>query len=278
VEFGISLINTVFEEYAQYFEATRQGLVCRYPASGYSIWPQKLRNQACKALRYSSKDSKTRIALAHDPDVYDLKNLAATDLAADRRLILSGWRFRNDTLFAKHSEIIRRYFRPVERWEKVIGSVIANIRPGCDVLIGVHIRQGDYASFLDGRYYYTTSQYATLLRKVRSVFGANNIRFVICSNAKQDKDELGDLDAVFGYGHELVDLYTLSECDYLIAAPSTYAMWASFYNETPIYIIDHIDRAPEISDFVVRSYCTEDEDRYFYPRTDHGPVTKQEAN
>ncbi|MCS6783545.1 MAG: hypothetical protein NZ482_10320, partial [Gloeomargarita sp. SKYG98] len=45
----------------------------------------------------------------------------------------------------------------------------------------------------------------------------------------------------WGTGHIIEDLYGLAECDYLIATPSTYSGWASFYGQVPIYFLPSKD-------------------------------------
>lgn len=45
------------------------------------------------------------------------------------------------------------------------------------------------------------------------------------------------------------DMYSLAECDYIIGPPSTYTMWASFYGEVPLYMVDNPSLKPVLSDF-----------------------------
>lgn len=67
----------------------------------------------------------------------------------------------------------------------------------------------------------------------------NNITVYICSNdPKLDKasyqEHLQGMKVIFPQGGQEDDLCLLSECDYLIGAPSTFSLVASMYHDTPL--------------------------------------------
>jgi len=63
------------------------------------------------------------------------------------------------------------------------------------------------------------------------------VKFLICSNTKQDEQLFKGLNYVMGNNHPLEDMYAFAQCDFLIGPPSTYTAWASFYGSAPLFIL-----------------------------------------
>jgi hypothetical protein len=61
----------------------------------------------------------------------------------------------------------------------------------------------------------------------------------------------------FGPGHQVEDLYALAACDRLLAAPSTFSMWASFYGAVPLYVVPHAAPDFSLADFRVFTHLHE---------------------
>jgi hypothetical protein len=59
------------------------------------------------------------------------------------------------------------------------------------------------------------------------------------------------LNVTFGTGDLIEDMYAFASCDYLIGAPSTFTMWASFYGKVPLNVIRSPDQTQKLTDFVV---------------------------
>jgi hypothetical protein len=154
-------------------------------------------------------------------------------------VFLEGLYFLDNTAFVKHSETIRAFFRPLKRIEEKIDRHIKKAREGANILIGVHIRQGDYREFRDGMYYYTTEEYAVTMEQVAKLLPDRSLTFLICSDAPQDHRYFQEFSFEFGPGHFIEDLYALAACDYIIGPPSTFSQWASFYGRVPRYVINY---------------------------------------
>ena len=114
-------------------------------------------------------------------------------------------------------------------------------RNSSEVVIGLHIRRGDYKNFLGGKYYYTLEQYGRVMHKVEGYFEKEKIRWLICSNEFIDLGYFSGFDTIKGNGQIVEDMYAFAACDYIVGPPSTYTGWASFYGKKPLYHIEDIE-------------------------------------
>jgi hypothetical protein len=117
---------------------------------------------------------------------------------------------------------------------------MSNIRKDADLVIGVHIRHGDYKTFENGRYYYTLEEYYQFMQNIQQVYKDKRVVFFISSNESFDTQLFKDC-RCFRFGKEpsgdILDLYTLSLCDRIVGPWSTYSRWASFFGEVPLCCI-----------------------------------------
>ena len=153
-----------------------------------------------------------------------------------RMLVVTGWEAHWYDLFLKYkSEILALFaFRP-EIEEKVVETMNHG-----DMILGVHIRRGDYATFYDGKFFFSDEQYVGVIRRFLALHPDRQVRVFICGNdPKLDKDyyrrELPTCEVVFPDGNPGEDLCLLSHCDYLIGAPSTFSLVAAMYHDRPLY-------------------------------------------
>ncbi|HEY0077479.1 MAG TPA: hypothetical protein VGB73_02455 [Pyrinomonadaceae bacterium] len=277
-----TLVNPAFEDYARYFETTRRDLFCRYPPRE-SMLPATaaLRKILYRTCYYAARvlvrsRVETRFLRAIALDWEERFNLGDAEfrasLAARRQLIFAqGWLFRDDEAVSRQAGEVRKFFEPLAEHRERVASLVAEARGGADVLVGVHIRQGDYRTHLGGRYFYELEVYASLMERVAATLGAEGrrVRFLICSNEPQEGDALSRLSWTAGTGHLVEDLYALAACDYILGPPSTFTMWASFYGEVPLYFVEDPERTPRTEDFVVCDPAS------FRSPTDTGIVSAQ---
>jgi hypothetical protein len=139
----------------------------------------------------------------------------------------------------KHASIIREFFRPVEPYRSTVRHLIDEARAAADVLVGVHIRRGDYRSFLGGIWHYADEVYADKMRQVQTYYAnmGKTCAFLICSNEVTDRSNFKDLLVISGQRHFIVDLYSLAECDVIIGPPSTFSQWSAFYGQKILRMI-----------------------------------------
>ena len=254
-EYGVTLINPSFAEYARYFPSTANDLWCRYPVEprchieqGRTRRPSELLRRATyktiyltgKALWYSQRLGcpvpMIRLGKDQPCDLQseDFKRRVQSPLP----LLLSGWEFRSAALLQKHADAIRGHFEILPEHRKAVTELMLRMRQNADFVVGVHIRHGDYATFENGKYFYSIPQYAAAMRRVREQLGSRRVAFLVCGNANLSQDQFADLDVHFGTGHLIEDMYAFAETDLLIGPPSTFTGWASFYGKTPIEFLE----------------------------------------
>ena len=165
-------------------------------------------------------------------------------------LVVTGWEAHWYDLFLKYkAEILELFaFRP-EIEEKVV-----EVMNHEDMILGVHIRRGDYATFYDGKFFFSDEQYVGIIRRFLALHPDRQVRVFICGNdPKLDKDyyrrELPSCEVVFPDGNPGEDLCLLSHCDYLIGAPSTFSLVAAMYHDRPLYWIMDADAPLHDSSF-----------------------------
>ena len=156
-----------------------------------------------------------------------------------RQLVVTGWEARWYDLFLKYKSEILGLFAFHEAIEQKVSSVI---REGNGLNLGVHIRRGDYATFYDGRFFFSDEQYVGVIRKFLALHPNQQVNVFICGNdPKLNRDyyceQLAGCEVVFPSGNPGEDLCLLSHCDYLIGAPSTFSLVAAMYHDRPLYWI-----------------------------------------
>ena len=185
----------------------------------------------------------------------EAQNRCNEDIMLQKRMmVVTGWEAHWYDLFLKYkSEILELFaFRP-EIEEKVVEAMNHGDSPPVirsqsslltegtvPMILGVHIRRGDYATFYNGKFFFSDEQYVGVIRRFLALHPDKQVRVFICGNdPKLDKDyyrrELPACEVVFPDGNPGEDLCLLSHCDYLIGAPSTFSLVAAMYHDRPLY-------------------------------------------
>jgi hypothetical protein len=161
---------------------------------------------------------------------------AVLEPVRDARLVfVYGWRYRAPELVRRHAEKIRAFFRPVEEHEQAAARAVEMLRRNADVVVGVHIRQGDYAGWKGGNYLFPTARYVEWMREMAGLFPGQRVAFLVCSNEPQAAEQFAGLTIGPGPGTAMGDLYALAGCDYLLGPLSSFTQWASFYGNKPLF-------------------------------------------
>lgn len=153
-----------------------------------------------------------------------------------------GWYTRTDTQYLQPMlPKLKTIFRPKDVIMQKAEGLIANMKQEVDIVVGVHIRRGDYATWNNGRFYYKLEEYHQFMLRLKFFFSGKKIGFFISSNEDFSID-IFDNCKCCRYGKEpsgaILDLYTLSLCDYIIGPFSTYSRWASFIGEVPLCFLE----------------------------------------
>jgi len=164
----------------------------------------------------------------------------------------SGYRRNNRTLLDQYHAEIKNIFQPKQVFTSRVKDLFDTQRKYHDVIIGVHIRRGDYKEFLNGAYYFDDQTYLNYLRSLKEQFvnPGQNPAFLLTSNEELNLDYFSEMD-IFQLEKPSVieDLYALSCCDYIIGPPSTFSMWSSYIGKVPLRFIKHKNEDIRLSVF-----------------------------
>lgn len=157
-----------------------------------------------------------------------------------------GWKARTDTRYlAQTMPQLQQVFRPKEDIMQKAEKMVAELRQNADMVVGVHIRRGDYATWYDGRFFYELEEYRQFMLRIQECFKDMRVSFFISSNEDFSTDLFKGC-TCFRFGKEpsgaILDLYTLSICDHIIGPFSSYSRWASFIGEVPLCFLESKDQ------------------------------------
>ncbi len=257
-ENNLKVLNPAFDEYAEFFESTSKDFLARYPVPAFSIQGNNFLRKRYYSFNQKLAESglfKT-IAINREKPFNWIDSDIASQVTGGSIFFFQGWLFRDGWFvrdlekLRKHSHEIRAYFTPLKKYQDNVYKLISIIKNSSDILIGVHIRQGDYEKHQNGRYFYSSEDYVKVMQFVQNLFINKKVGFLICSNFEQEKNLFNQFNYFFGNNHIIEDMYSLAQCDYIMGPPSSYTMWASFYGNKPLYMIRDVSRVPKIEDFV----------------------------
>ena len=269
IENKVKVMNPAFFEYADFFKTTSKDFFCRYPPKKSLLKGNKVLSIPFYYITFFI--STAILVLSHIVKNIFIKTIylpsrcgAMAELRLDypdffnfirpkQTIFLMGWRFRDRTNIIKHADKIRAYFRPREQYMSNVTALISKSRKTCDILVGVHIRQGDVKnpkSFGHNMgWHYETDTYIKIMEKIEKLFQGKKVGFLISSDEKQDGGKFSKFNFTFGTGHVIEDMYSLAQCDYITGPPSTYSGWASFYGDVPQYVIFDPDATISLEKF-----------------------------
>lgn len=253
-EYGVELANPSFVEYAHLFPATASNLWCRYPnfSTDNITPPAWQRKTLAKAIHLGTKALSIAGLRNYPFHVIRIRGDESCDLAGEafasaargqQHVLTSGWLFRSEHLFQKHASAVRRHFALPDSNQSSVDRLIAQLRKEADIVVGIHIRHGDYATFMNGRYFYSLEQYASIMRRIVDQLPNQRVKFLVCSNAACVPGVFEGLEVTHGTGHITEDMYALAATDMMFGPPSTYTGWASFYGERPVTFLEMADQS-----------------------------------
>ncbi len=159
---------------------------------------------------------------------------------------------RYDTAFIiKHADRLRLLFAPSDHVASEVQKLLGPKRPQV-VTVGVHLRRGDYRTYLNGKYYYENEVYIRYMQQLKEEIEkeGKEARFLLCSNESTADERFRPFHIIRQQGGDMmIDLYGLAACDYIIGPPSTYSQWASFWGKVPLRPLDSSDLQLKLGDF-----------------------------
>jgi hypothetical protein len=156
----------------------------------------------------------------------------------------------NEELVIKHSDEIRKIFTFRSEVTDIVDALFSKLNDR--IVVGVHIRRGDYAEWNNGIYYYTDEEYLHVMKDIKKQFDnkGQNTKFLLCSNESLDIEHFKELDCfIIPDSSGPKDLYALSKCSYITGPPSSYSQWASYLGKKPIRLILKANENVLLSEF-----------------------------
>lgn len=185
---------------------------------------------------------------------------------------IEGWKKRADSqYFPNVLETIKEIYSPNRYIIDEVSRKLNKYKEEDYLIVGVHIRRGDYKTWEGGKYFFSHEEYAQHMDSVVNLFRDKKVCFAISTNEKYDSTlfsrfticELNNTTAIH-------DLYTLSLCDYIIGPLSTFSRWASFYGEVPLCFISREMQVQQEKDFsIIESFYTFENGNKIINLTDH---------
>lgn len=169
--------------------------------------------------------------------------------------MVEGWPIRLDNfeMIDKQSDAIRDIFRFNKNITNQVDEVF-NLLNKDQIIVGVHIRRGDYRTWKDGAFFYDDQEYLSFMKLLNDQLAVNNlgVKFLLCSNEPIEIGNFEELDCfTISETSGEKDLYALSKCNYIIGPPSTYSQWASFIGCVPMKFMMSSNEKIKISDLSV---------------------------
>jgi hypothetical protein len=267
---GHRVVNCTFHTYADFFETTRRDIYCRFPAPrrkslldrvpGLAVALRKTRllyhlTRAASVLNEKFPLPGAAAITLRERNGQDIADLDGPELQSrigDARMVfVYGWNFRAPQAMRRHSQVVRDYFRPVQHYEDSSQKLAERLRHGAEILLGVHIRQGDYRHWRGGKYYFPVSRYAAWMSEFAQQFPDRRVSFLVCSDEARNQNEFPGLRVTFGTDAPVTDLCALAKCDYIIGPVSSFSQWASFYGNKPLFHLREANAVLELNQFRV---------------------------
>ncbi len=260
-EVGFELWNPAFGEYARWFPALAGDMLCRpWRTNRVKID----RGIFCRGIDFLGSQISARFFKAVGGGVLDIRKSHdaieeefdlcgpgfVKQLEQSRFLIVKGWKFRSHDALKKHRKEIQRILRPSDRICDEVARGVSDAKSGGGLLIGVHVRRGDYAGWLGGKYFFDPENYVQWMREAVSLWPSKRVSFLVCSNEPVDSIlNAQGLEALSGPGSAVADLYALAACDYIMGPPSTFTLWASYYGGVPLHMLESKDARLALESF-----------------------------
>ena len=154
-------------------------------------------------------------------------------------LLLEGEGFRSTIDVHLNRQLLRKLFTPRPEHVSRVETIVSTLLKENTILIGIHLRRGDYRTWQSGKFYYDDKTYLNFIEQSKHLFKPQNVQFCLCSDEKIDANTFNANNIYISTNKAIIDLYLLSKCNYIIGPPSTFSGWASFYGEVPLHSIEN---------------------------------------
>ena len=233
LENGMKFVNLAFFDMQKYYPNAKQR------------WIQIVPYITIKLLRRLKLDKKIT-----------QKNIRKTTNSSKnnyipRILLVGGWDFREHKLTKKYNSYFRKKYEiNKEKLEETMLYKKINKWQQGSIVVGIHIRRGDYREWQNGRFNYGDIVYKKAMVRMSRLIKRHydmETKYIIFSNEEVtiESELINEISRNTWYiDHEL-----MSNCDYLIGPPSTFTMWASYIGKNKYLHLYNQENLFELIDF-----------------------------
>lgn len=194
--------------------------------------------------------AKIKIIKIYNLSLPEKCNKFITDICNKRKILFftTGWSHNNNTILYQGQDLEVKYKDEIiSLFRNDCPEIIKKYFPDKDkITIGLHIRRGDYKYYEDGKYYYSNEVYQNAVKSFTDNINLKDFNIIIFTNDKDlDKEfYLKNFKNCFFSNEEFqIDYELMKNCNYLIGAPSSFTMWASYLGNVPLYHIKEKNQA-----------------------------------
>ncbi len=183
-----------------------------------------------KSILLSSENKKNNVTYLPPTKDFDSKG--------EKQYFL-GWLFRNPVGLDKYRNEIINAFRPTKDIEDRATSILNGLRIKYSNVIGLHIRQGDYKIFRDGKYLVDQKRIGEICNEflVQRKLEQKNTTFLITSDGQIECSCFDGLNIFISKENAVTDLFILSGTDAVLGSDSSFGHFASWYGDIPHIIL-----------------------------------------
>lgn len=177
-------------------------------------------------------------------------------------IVFSGWLYRNPVGIERYRSEIRSYIRPSKQVSYSVNQFLRPLRESYKHVIGVHIRQGDYATWQGGTYFVPQERVRDILREylAQNSMNSGETCFVIASDGPIKMENFTEFTVKVTGKSMVEDLFILANTDAVIGSNSTFGDFAAYYGNIPHIIFE---KGPmdwsyyaDKNSFFPNKYCT----------------------
>lgn len=157
--------------------------------------------------------------------------------------IIWNWYYRDYPALFEQREAVLAFLKPRDMYFQNARANILKNRGDAQILVGLHIRRGDYIEWRGGKHYYDDEAYVGFMKRFSESCVEKKIKFLLCSDEKINFQhfENSGIDFFAGTGNFIEDIASLSLCDYVMGPPSTFSWWAAYIGMNKYYQIECAD-------------------------------------
>jgi hypothetical protein len=156
--------------------------------------------------------------------------------------------YTHPSTLIRHAEKIRKRLALVVKQSEFAYISDKRIEES-SLIVGVHIRRGDYKEYLGGKYFFPISMYEDLARSLVVNSSERRFVFLVCSDEYISDNVFSGMNWIRGPGTSLGDFYALSLCDLVIGPVSTFNRLSAFLGGIPRFEIQKPINSLRFSDF-----------------------------